>query len=55
LWNREGWPRDGMGFVEYERLADLVGSDGEAHNMPGGVHVRRRGAVLQVSARISGS
>jgi tRNA(Ile)-lysidine synthase len=55
LWGREGWPRGGMGFVEYERLADLVASDGGAHDMPGGVHVRRRGAVLQVSARLSGS
>jgi tRNA(Ile)-lysidine synthase len=54
LWNREGWPRDGMGFVEYERLADLMWSDGGAHDMPGGVHVRRQGAVLQVSGRLRG-
>ena len=51
LWKREGWPRGGMGFAEYERLADLVASDGGAHDMPGGVHVRRRGAVLQVECR----
>ncbi len=55
LWKREGWPRDAMGFAEYERLADLVMSDGGAHDMPGGVHVRRRGVVLQVSSRLSGS
>ena len=55
LWGREGWPRDGMGFVEYERLADLVMSGGEAHDMPGGVHARRRGAVLQVERRLTGS
>ena len=55
LWKREGWPRGGMGFVEYERLAEFVMSDVRAHDMPGGVHVRRRGAVLQVSARLNGS
>ena len=54
LWEREGWPRDAMGFAEYERLADLVESDGGAHDMPGGVHVRRRGAVVQVAGRLSG-
>ena len=53
LWHREGWPRGGMGFAEYERLADLVESDGGAHDMPGGVHVRRRGVVLQI--HLSGS
>jgi tRNA(Ile)-lysidine synthase len=53
LWGREGWPRGAMGFTEYERLADLVLSDGGAHDMPGAVNARRRGAVVQI--RLSGS
>jgi tRNA(Ile)-lysidine synthase len=48
IWAREGWPMGGMGFAEYERLADLVAASAGAHDLPGGVHARRRGRVLQV-------
>jgi tRNA(Ile)-lysidine synthase len=55
LWHREGWPVDGLGFVELERLADLVFADSGAHDLPGGIHVRRRGTVLQLRGKAEGT
>jgi tRNA(Ile)-lysidine synthase len=51
VWRREGWSMDRMGFVEYERLADLVNAETGAHDLPGGVRARRVGGVLQLSWR----
>ena len=31
IWRRQGWPRQQMGFVEWERLADLVHSSDRFH------------------------
>lgn len=39
LWLRQQWPRQGMGFVEWNRLADVALSGGDA-NLPG--HLRAR-------------
>lgn len=51
IWQREGWSCEGMGFVEYERLADLVFAERGAHDLPGLVHARRRGKLLRLSPR----
>ena len=48
---REGWQRGEMGFVESERLADLVEAEAGAHDLPGGVHARRSGRVVQIGPR----
>ncbi len=48
LWQREGWPRQEMGFREWDRLARLGRGGPAALDLPGGLRARRRGAVLQV-------
>jgi tRNA(Ile)-lysidine synthase len=48
LWQREGWPLGEMGFVEWDRLADLVFGELTASDLPGGIHARRRERVLQL-------
>jgi tRNA(Ile)-lysidine synthase len=47
VWQREGWSMNEMGFVEYERLVDLLATTG-ASDLPGGIHARRQGRVLQL-------
>jgi tRNA(Ile)-lysidine synthase len=49
VWEREGWPRDGMDFAAWQRLAALARGDGVAGDFPGGVHARRRGRVVLLS------
>lgn len=51
LWQRQGWPRGGMTYQHWEQLSELVldAADGRAVHLPGGVEVRRRGAILAVS------
>lgn len=46
VWEREGWPRDGMNFAAWQRLAALARGDGVAGDFPGGVRARRRGRVV---------
>jgi tRNA(Ile)-lysidine synthase len=48
LWSREGWPLGEMGFVEWDRLADLVFDVSTASDFPGNVRARRRERVLQL-------
>src|SRR5262249_29885455 len=48
LWQREGWPMGDMDFESWHRLADLTTGKGQARDFPGGIHVRRVGAVLQI-------
>jgi tRNA(Ile)-lysidine synthase len=48
LWQREAWPLDGMSFEGWERLADLVLGDRPAVDLPGFIHARRRGRVIQI-------
>jgi tRNA(Ile)-lysidine synthase len=48
LWRREGWPRGDLDFAAWERLADVAAGSLAATDLPGHVHVRRRGGVLQV-------
>jgi tRNA(Ile)-lysidine synthase len=49
VWLREGWPQGEMGFRAWDRVASVVLGEAAAVDLPGGVRVRRRGRVLQVS------
>jgi tRNA(Ile)-lysidine synthase len=51
VWQREGWPMGGLGFTEWERLADRAGAAPGALDLPGGTHARRCGGVLQLGPR----
>jgi tRNA(Ile)-lysidine synthase len=42
LWRRQGWPRQSMGFDQWEELARIA-SDGGAGTFPGKIDVRREG------------
>jgi tRNA(Ile)-lysidine synthase len=48
VWQREGWPMGEMSFDHWQRLADLTTAESGAHDLPGGVHARRRGEVMQL-------
>lgn len=48
LWEREGWPVEGMGFDAWERVASVARGELTAADLPGGVHIRRRGRAVQV-------
>jgi tRNA(Ile)-lysidine synthase len=48
LWEREAWPLDAMDFATWERLAELIFGSETAIDLPGGVHARRKGQVLQI-------
>jgi tRNA(Ile)-lysidine synthase len=45
VWKQMDWPRQRMGFAEWERLAALVCADGAA-TLPGHIEARRRGRLL---------
>jgi len=45
LWRQQNWPRQRMGFAEWDRLAELVLRDGGA-TLPGGIEATRRGRLL---------
>jgi tRNA(Ile)-lysidine synthase len=48
VWLREGWPRQQMGFREWDRLAGLCRGGPTAIDLPGGIRARRAGNVIQV-------
>ncbi|MFO0877669.1 MAG: tRNA lysidine(34) synthetase TilS [Gemmataceae bacterium] len=48
LWQREGWPRSGMGHVEYERLVVMLTGGPTAQDLPGGVRAVRAERVLRI-------
>jgi tRNA(Ile)-lysidine synthase len=48
LWGREGWPLNGMGYRDWQRLADLAAGGATALDLAGGVHARRCDRVIQV-------
>jgi tRNA(Ile)-lysidine synthase len=54
LWQREGWSLAEMGFEHWQRLAELVHAEDGAHDLPGGVHARKRGGVLQLGRPATG-
>lgn len=48
VWERQGWPLDAMDYAAWERLMELVFGTETALDLPGGVHARRKGQVLQI-------
>jgi tRNA(Ile)-lysidine synthase len=51
LWEREGWPLGEVGFAALERAASVALGERTAVDLPGGVHVRKRGRVVQVERK----
>lgn len=47
LWRQAGWPRQKMRFEDWDRLADLVESEGSLA-LPGGIDAARRGDLLAI-------
>lgn len=52
LWKELDWPRQQMGFAEWDRLAGLALSDGAA-TLPGKVEARRRGKLLMLRRHVA--
>ena len=50
LWQRQQWPRQSMGFAEWDRLA-VVSQTGGTTNLPAGVVARRDSEYLLVLSR----
>ena len=50
LWQRQQWPRQSMGFAEWDRLAEVSLSGGTT-NLPGGITARRVTDVLMTLVR----
>lgn len=45
LWKQMGWPRQRMGFTEWDRLAEIA-SQGGAAVLPGNIDARTRGRLI---------
>lgn len=45
LWKRMDWPRQRMGFDQWDRLAELVGTTA-TESLPGFIRAERRGSLL---------
>ncbi len=51
LWKRLDWPRQRMGFPEWDQLAELVLHPGAA-NFPANIEARRRGNLIVLRRRL---
>ncbi len=49
VWEREGWPTGGVGFEDWERVAAVALGEVTAVDLPGGLRVRRRKRVVQIT------
>jgi hypothetical protein len=50
LWKKKGWPRQAMGFDDWDRLGRLV-SEGGAATLPGKIEATRRGSLIVLRRR----
>lgn len=48
VWEREGWPLGDMDFDAWGRLAAVAHGESTAVDLPGGIHARGRGRVVQI-------
>ena len=48
VWARESWSAGNMDFAKWQRLAQVAQGDSPAMDFPGGIHVRRVGAAVQL-------
>ena len=46
LWRRKNWPRQRMGFDDWNRLSDLVKEGGAPIVLPGKIEATRRGTLV---------
>jgi len=53
IWNAQGWPRQAMGFSQWELLRSMIQevppSQCEAHTFPGGICARRDASTLTLA------
>ncbi len=49
LWRQLGWPRRQMGFADWQRLVDVVGSETSTVMLPGRVTAQRREGLLMLT------
>jgi tRNA(Ile)-lysidine synthase len=49
LWRREGWPMGEMNYDDWRHLVAFAHQSNGARDFPGLIHIRRIGAVLQLS------
>jgi len=54
LWKRKGWPRQAMGFEQWERICRLV-KEGGVESLPGKIEAKRRGTLIVLERRREGS
>jgi tRNA(Ile)-lysidine synthase len=47
LWRRKNWPRQQMGFAEWDRLYQLT-AEGSKFVLPGNIEATRRGSLLVI-------
>jgi tRNA(Ile)-lysidine synthase len=52
LWRRKNWPRQAIGFDDWDRLARLVKEGGTA-TLPGNIEATRRGKLIAIRRRTS--
>jgi len=48
IWEREGWPRDGMTHEHLKRAADVALGRAKAWDLPGRIRIVARGNIIQV-------
>ncbi|WP_459554576.1 tRNA lysidine(34) synthetase [Lacunimicrobium album] len=53
LWTTLGWPRQKMGFDEWQRLSNVVEIKRTSFDLPGPIHVERRASLLVLTRRMS--
>lgn len=46
LWRRQDWPRQHMGFRDWNRLVELLRQTAGTINLPGKIHARRKAGLL---------
>ena len=51
VWRREGWPTNGMTFDHWDRVVRVARGNVSTTDLPGGVHVRNAGRVVQLGRR----
>ncbi len=52
LWDREGWPADGMTYPHWRRAAEIAAGAHPVADFPAGVRVRRVARVVQLTRRV---
>jgi tRNA(Ile)-lysidine synthase len=51
LWKQQNWPRQKMGFCDWNRLVELLKEPSAAIDLPGQIHAVRRDGLLMLSVK----